>query len=189
MMCWALGWVVAAAGCGDTPTHDRRKSRETADAPAPLPRGWHRVADTRAGFTVGLPPGWTSQVGSTSTIARSGAGDVALSVSADGSRDGQKDAPEKYLRRTAAHLGGYRELRLDPVQPVEGLAYPAATVTATGVFAQTGVRQQIQLYALRRPGRVTYSISVFRSAYLAASRDTAQVDGILRSFRARPPRA
>lgn len=188
MVCCALGCAPAGGGCGNSSERDAAATgRGSADAAAPLPRGWQRIGDAQAGFTLGLPPGWTSQVGSATTIARPEAGGVALSVSADGSKDGRKDTPEKYLRVAIEHLNGYRALRVGQPRPLKGLAYPAAMVTASGVFAQTGVPQEIQLYALRRPERVTFIISVFRSTDIAGSRYMGLVDRIVRSLRARPP--
>ncbi|MDQ6750224.1 MAG: DUF1795 domain-containing protein [Actinomycetota bacterium] len=188
-MSCALGCTIAVAGCGGSPAHRRPgKIPETADAPPPLPRGWHRITETRSGFTLGLPPGWTSRSENAATRARSRDGAAALSVFADRSRDGQEDAPEEYLRRTIAHFSGYRALHVGPVRPLPGLAYPAAKVTASGVFAKTKVRQRIALYALRRPRQVTYTVAVFRSASSAGSRETALLERIVRSLRGRPPR-
>jgi hypothetical protein len=118
---------------------------------------------------------------------RSRDGALALSVAADRSGDGQDDLPDEYLRRTATHLAGYRALRVEAVRRLARLRYPAAALTASGVFTRTGVRQQILIYALRRPGQVTYSVAAFRSAGVPASRYAALLDAIVRSFRARPP--
>ena len=188
-MCGAVA-CAATAGCGDAKKAADRPaaSRETADRPAPLPRGWRRIVDTRAGFTLGLPPGWTVQVGPPATRARAPGGAVALSVSADRSADGRNDSPQEYLRQAVANLKGYRGLHVGPLGPLKGYAYPAAGTTAAGVFVQTGVRQQIQLYALRRRGLVTYVIAVFRNADIPASRHAASLDRIVHSLRARPPR-
>ena len=187
--CGSLACPSAAAGCGNAPVQDpARTSRETADAPARLPPNWHRVRDARIGFTLALPPGWSSKQEATTTRASSPDRRLALSVSADRGSDGKTDPPDAYVRQTVANLEGYRGLRVGPLRVLKGLRYPAATITATGVFAATGVRQQIQLFALRRPGLVTYVIAVFRNASVSASRYAAPLETIVRSFRAQPPR-
>ena len=188
--CGALGSPAAVAGCGGSSAdHRDPASRETVDAPARLPPTWRRHLDARIGFTLGLPPGWSWQPGANATRVRSPDRHLALSVSADRGSDGRSDPPDDYVRQTVANLSGYGSLRVGPLQGLKGLAYPAATITATGLFVKTGVRQQIQLFALRRPGLVTYLIAVFRDASVPASRYAASLERIVRSFRARPPRA
>jgi hypothetical protein len=59
-------------------------------------------------------------------------------------------------------------------------------VTAIGTFRRTRVRQAITLYALHRPGRVTYTLAVFRSAAIPAARYEPYLQLLLRSFRAQP---
>jgi hypothetical protein len=143
--------------------------------------------DRRAGFTLGLPRAWTAQVGPPATRVRAPGGGVALSVSADRSADGRTDSPQEYVRQAVANLTGYSGLHVGPLGRLKGYAYPAAGTTAAGVFVQTGVRQQIQLYALHRRGLVTYVILVFRNATLPASRYAAALDRIVHSLRSRPP--
>lgn len=186
--CGALGWPIAGVGCGDSPP-DRPPParRETPDAPARLPRAWHRLVDARIGFTLALPPGWSSQQGGAATRVSSPDRRLVLSLSADRGSDGKTDPPDDYVRQTVANLEGYRGLRVGPLRALKELPYPAATITATGLFASTGVRQQIQLFALRRPGLVTYLIAAFRNASVPASRYVGQLQTIVRSFRAGPP--
>jgi len=49
------------------------------------------------------------------------------------------------------------------------------------------VRQAITLYALHRPGSVTYTVAVFRSAATRATRYAPFLGVVVRSFRARAP--
>jgi hypothetical protein len=160
-------------------------TREPAGALLP---GWTRVRNDAAGFTLSVPPGWTARgSGRSSTLLRSRGGALAVAGAADRSNDGAHDAPVTYVQRTVRNLPGYRRLRIGRPVPVPGLRYPAAGVAATGTFARTGVRQAIALYALHRPGRVTYTVAVFRSAAIPVARSAPYVAVILRSFRARPP--
>jgi hypothetical protein len=90
--------------------------------------------------------------------------------------------------RTVRRLSGYRNLRFGRGVPMPGLRYPAARLTATGTFARTHVRQAITLYALQRPGVVTYTVAVLRSAAISAGRYAPYLRVVLRSFRGRPAR-
>jgi hypothetical protein len=183
-----LAGTPAACG-GSSSSRGGAPTPESADPPAAAPPGWSRVVNGTAGFSMSLPPGWTARgSGNGSTLVRSHDGALAVAVSADRSNDGTRDTPTTYLRRTLHSLSGYRNLRAGRSAGARGLRYPAAQVEATGTFARTRVRQAITLYALHRPGRVTYTVSVFRSAATRAARYAPFVGGVLRSFRARPPR-
>jgi hypothetical protein len=74
-----------------------------------------------------------------------------------------------------------------PASAGGGPSLPGGEVSATGTFARTGVRQAIAFYALQRPGRVTYTVAVFRSAATPVGRYAPYVAAMLRSLRARPP--
>jgi hypothetical protein len=190
LVCLAL--AAAPAGCGGSSSSSSHApdpaAKETADAPAAPPRGWTRVINTAAGFSLSLPPGWTTRRSGAGTLIRSKDRALALAVSADRSGDGTNDPPAIYLERTVRHLSGYRDLRAGRAVAVPGLRYPAARLTATGTFTRTRVRQAITLYALHRPGIVTYPLAVFRSAAIPAARYEPYLQLILRSFRGRPAR-
>jgi len=163
--------AAAPAGCGGSSSSGGSSPKETTDPPAAALPGWVRLINDTAGFSLTLPPGWrTRQSGEGSTLIRSTDRALALAVSADRSNDGAADPPATYLERTVRHLAGYRNLRAGRAVPVPGLRYPAARLTATGTFARTRVRQAITLYALRRPGIVTYTLAVFRTAASPAAR-------------------
>ena len=179
----------APVGCGGSSSHSstRATTKETADPPAtPLP-GWSRLVNDTAGFSLSLPPGWRATRSSAgSSLIRSSDRALAVAVSADRSNDGEGDPPATYLDRTVRHLPGYRDLRAGRAVARPGLRYRAAGLKATGVFQRTGVRQAITLYALHRPGAVTYTLAVFRSAATPAGRYAPYLAALLRSFRARP---
>ena len=183
--------VVAGApvGCGGSSSSGGREpSAESTDAPAPPPPGWSRIVNGTAGFSLSLPPGWTTHGSANgSTLVRSTDRALAVAVSADRSDDGTRDPPTTYLQRTVHSLSGYRGLHTGRPAPVPGLRYPAARVEATGTFARTRVRQAITLYALHRPGSVTYTVAVFRSAATRAARYAPFLGVVVRSFRARAP--
>jgi hypothetical protein len=147
------------------------------------------VVNPRAGFSLGIPPGWTARGTAGATLVRSGDRLLAVSIAADRSADGRRLSPAAYARRLARDLRGYRGLRIGPARPARGARYPGATLSATGTFARTRVRQAILVVALSRRGAVTYSLIFFRTASAPASVYRAAIAGMLRTFRARPPAA
>ena len=182
--------AAAPAGCGGSSSSGDSPTKETTDPPAAVLRGWTRLINGTAGFSLSLPPGWTTRrSGDGSTLVRSKDRALAVAVSADRGGDGVNDSATTYLKRTLRNLHGYRDLRSEGAAPMRGLRYPAARLTATGTFARTRVRQAITLYALHRPGIVTYTLAVFRSAATPAARYAPYLRVVLRSFRGRPARA
>ncbi|MDX6660239.1 MAG: hypothetical protein QOJ55_1061 [Solirubrobacteraceae bacterium] len=180
--------AVAPAGCGSS-SSGRSAPKETTDPPPAALPGWTRLINDTAGFSLSLPPGWTTRrSGEGSTLIRSTDRALALAVSADRGNDGADDPPAQYLERTVRHLSGYRNLRFGRGVGMPGLRYPAARLTATGTFARTHVRQAITLYALHRPGVVTYTVAVLRSAAISSGRYAPYLQVVLRSFRGRPAR-
>ena len=181
--------LLAGCGGGGGDRTTTTSPPQTAKPRPPLPRGWHRVVNPRGGFSLGLPAGWTARNGQGSTVVRSPDGSVSAGVSADRSTDGQSSSPlGSYARRTARELEGrYRGLRVGPARPVPGAAYPTATVTATGTFRATGVRQEIVVAVVRQPGQVTFSLVFFRNARVPGAAHAPVIGRIIRSFRAQPP--
>jgi hypothetical protein len=141
----------------------------------------------RAGFSVGLPPGWVARGTGGSTLVRSGDRRLAISISADRSIDGRRLAPGAYARRTLRGLVGYGRLRVGRPRPVPGARYPAASVSARGTFRPRRLRQAIRAVAMRRRRQVTYALMFFRSASAPAGLYAPAVAGMIRSFRAQPP--
>jgi hypothetical protein len=182
--------AVAAGGCGsDDPAQPERKGApaETVDRRGPLPPGWKRVVNRRAGFSVGIPPGWTVRGAVGTTLVRSGDRLMAVSISADRSTEGRELSPRTYVVRTARLLRGYRLLRVRGRPRRVGSRYRNAAVQVTGRFARTRVRQSIRVVALQRPGRVTYALLFFRTAGAPAALYEPAVAGMVRTFRAQPP--
>ena len=184
----AAGCAGALGACGDDdPAPPPAAVKERADKRGRLPAGWKRVVNRPAGFSLGIPPGWTARGARGATLVRAGDRVLAASIAADRSADGRDLPPAVYARRTARGLAGYRKLKLGRPRPVRGTRYRGATVTATGTFARTRVRQAIQVTALRRRGAVTYSLIFFRTRRAPASVYQGAIRGMLRTFRAAPP--
>jgi hypothetical protein len=180
--------TAAAGGCGNDDDGPRQVTQpeERADARGPLPKGWKRVVNRRAGFSVGIPPGWKARGARGATLVRSGDRLLAVSIVADRSPEGQTLPPVAYARRTARSLAGYRGLRTGPATRVRGARYPGGTATARGTFVRTRVRQVIRVVALQRRGQVTYTLLFFRAARSPGALYRPAIEGMLRTFRAQP---
>src|SRR5256885_11705409 len=135
----------APAGCGGSSSSGGREpSAESADAPAPAPPGWSRIVNGTAGFSLSLPPGWTTRGSANgSTLVRSTDRALAVAVSADRSDDGTRDPPTTYLQRTVRSLPGYRDLHARKPAPVPGPRYAPARLPATGTVPRTRGRPAV----------------------------------------------
>jgi hypothetical protein len=187
----ALACAALVAGCGDDGAKSPGATKgppETTDKSPRLPPRWRRVVNLRAGFTVGIPPGWTARGSTGTTLVRSNDRALGLTIDADRGDEGRELSPRQYAARVASQLRDLRRLRTGTPKPVRGMRYPTASVTASGTSISTGVPQAIVVYALSRPQRVTYSFVVFRSARTPASRYQKLLDTLLRSFTAKPAR-
>jgi hypothetical protein len=177
------------AGCGDGDGDEPRqvtRPEERADPRGPLPKGWKRVVNRRAGFSLGIPPGWKARRARGATLVRSGDRLLAVSIAADRSPEGRTLAPKTYARRTARSLTGYRRLRIGVPARVRGAPYPGGTVTAQGRFVRTRIRQAIRVVALQRRGQVTYALVFFRTARSPGALYRPAIEGMVRTFRGQP---
>jgi hypothetical protein len=147
------------------------------------------VVNRRAGFNLGIPPGWRARGGPGSTIIRSRDRALAVSVTADRSAQGRRLNVASYARRTILDLPGYRDLKTGKVTRVVDTRYPAAAVKAAGVFQRTSLRQAIILFALQKRRTVTFTVIVFRSARVPRGRYAAVVSTLVRTLRAQAPRS
>jgi hypothetical protein len=73
------------------------------------------------------------------------------------------------------------------VTPLRGAHYPGVRLRASGRYSSTGVRQAIEVIAIRRVMQVTYTLAAFRNARARAVIYSGAVAVMLRSFRAQPP--
>ncbi len=181
-----MAFAALPVGCGSEgakPTDVRERDERRPK----LPAGWKRVVERRAGFNVGLPPGWRARAGKRPTLVRSKDRAVAVSISADRTEVGRSLGPKTYARRAARALEGYRGLRARKARRVRGARYPTAKVQANGVFKRTGLRQAIEVFAIHKRETATFTLIFFRSARVPARRYAAKVAAIVRSLRAQRP--
>jgi hypothetical protein len=192
-----IAGLTCAPGCGGDGGQPTTTTETTATAPRvtsaprpPLPRGWRRIVNARAGFSFAVPAGWRSHGGSGTTFVRSRDNAVACSVLADRSSQGRSSGnPGDYATRaTRALASSYRGLRLRGFERLGGAIYPTSVMRASGVFKRTGVRQEITLAVIRVPGQVTYTMLCLRNARTRASVYHPVIKRMIRSFRAQPPR-
>jgi hypothetical protein len=153
----------------------------------PLPQGWRRVRDAQAGFSVGLPPGWSSRRSDGTLVLRSRDRTLAIAVGADRSPPGKVAAPHTYAGEAISSLKGYRGLRASTARPLQEAPYPGALATATGTYADTGVRQAITLVALQRRGDATFTLLAFRSAQSPRSPARRVVEEVVDTLHAERP--
>lgn len=178
------------AGCGgDDGSDPDAAALERVDPPATPPPGWRTVSNSRIGFTIAAPRTWTATHTGRRTVIRSDDRLVAISISADRTAPGRELSAERYARRTirtVPHFAGVVDKR---VGRVPGSKYESALLTATGTVSPSNLSQRISVAILRRPGRVTYGVLVFRNAGVKPRFHDRTIERILRTFRAQPPGA
>jgi hypothetical protein len=191
----ALALLLAAAALGATSCDEEDDfagspdpATERSDRPAKPPRGWHTVANGRAGFTLSVPRNWRTRTRRSATLIRSSDRLVAVTVAADRSEDGRATPPRRYARRTFRALPGFRRLRATRARRVHGSPYPSARVDGGGTLAKRRQRQRITVAAYQRPRRVTYTIIAFSARVGGAPVYAGALTTILASLRAQRPR-
>lgn len=193
-ICGAAAVVLAfgrAGRDGATTAPAARAPAPPAVAPAgprpPLPDGWRRVRDAAAGFTVGVPPGWSARRSGDALVLRSRDRTLAIAVGADRSAPGRHASPRAYAEQAIDSLTGYRDLRASAARPLARAPYPGARATATGTYAATGVAQAITLVALQRRGVGTFTLLAFRSAQAPGAPARRIVDRVVDTLHAERP--
>lgn len=179
--------TLALAGCGDggrspTGTADTRPQRQAST----LPSGWTRLVQSRAGFSIGLPPGWRFARMPRVTVVRAPNRAVSAFIALDASKN--PASLESYAQRTMRQLESFEDLEVGRASPLPRAAHPTAIVVGRGIFRATGVPQRIVLATVRPPGRPTYSLLFFRNGRPGAAAYNATISRMIRSFRARAPR-
>lgn len=178
--------LVAATGCGGEDAEPVAIESERADEPAPLPAGWERVVVDRAGFSVGLPPGWEERHAPRGRLLRSPDGTAVVQISADRTQGALEADLEAFALGIVERLEGFPVLEIGDPEPFQS-RYPAARVQAQGRTA-AGVEQRIDAIVLRRPDVVAFPVTVFRSAAPEAEPiDDAELGRLLSTLRNQPP--
>jgi hypothetical protein len=107
--CAALAFAPALSGCGERDEPEPAATPvETSDPVPELPRKWSRHVNSRAGFAVGLPPGWSARDRRRSSLLRSPDRLAAVAISADRTRSGLALPLDEFATRVADALKGFR---------------------------------------------------------------------------------
>jgi hypothetical protein len=183
--CAALAFAPALSGCGERDEPEPAATPvETSDPLPDLPRRWSRHVNSRAGFAVGLPPGWSARDRRRSSLLRSPDRLAAVTISADRTSSGLALPLDEFATRVADALKGFRRLKTESPRPFDA-RYDAVAVAGTGE-AKGGLRQRLLVVVERRAGLATYTAVVATNAKRAAGRHRDEIRRILRSVRGRP---
>ncbi len=188
--------LLAVAGCGGDDGGDGPPARrETVQQLPKLPSGWRHYVNRRAGFALGLPPGWKASLVKSSTLLRSPDHLVAVSISADRTDEALATPLGRYATETVKALDDLRPTGEAPLyedvkagRPHHFRArYETVAIPATGKATKGRLAQRLLLVVMRRDHLATYPILVAANAR-RASPFRGQVPRMLRTLRGRPAR-
>ena len=183
--CAALALAPAVAGCGEREEPEPPpRPPETVERLGDLPRKWSRHVNDRAGFAIGLPPGWDARDRRRSSLLRSPDHLAAVTITADRSAGGLALPLNEFATRVTEALRGFRRLETGRPRPFRA-RYDAVAVAGRGA-AKGGVPQRVLVVVERRAGLATYTAVVATNAKRAAGRHRDEIRRMLRSVRGRP---
>jgi hypothetical protein len=193
-VCVLVALALAIAGCdndsddSDTTTTPAPRPEATFHKVPELPPGWKVHANRPGGFAFGLPPGWKANDRQTSTRVRSFDRLVAVSITPDRTVEGLAIPIQDFGRRALAALPGFSS-QLDP-GPSRRFKhrYEGSEVRAAGK-AETGVREQVRVFVLRRDEIVTFTAVMAVNLRSSARPSERLAERMLRTLRSRPIRA
>lgn len=158
---------------------------ETADRPASLPDSWDRVVDRRAGFSIGVPPGWEHRDAPRGQRLVGPDGVTVVQVSADRTEGALEADLDAFAAAVAEQVEGFTEVEIGEPEPFSS-RYPAVRVSARG-RTDAGL-QQIDVIVMRRPDVVAFPVTAFRSAVPGTDAiGDAALARLLWTVRNRPP--
>jgi hypothetical protein len=185
-----LTLTLAIAGCDDdsddstTTTALPPRPDETSQKVPRLPPGWKVHASRPGGLAFGLPPGWKADNRDTATRVRSFDRLVAVSITPDRTPSGLAIPIEDFARRTLAALPGFEnELEAGPSRRFKHF-YKGSEVRASGK-AETGVREQVRVFVLRRDEIVTFTAVMAVNLKPSARPSERLAEQMLRTLRSR----
>jgi hypothetical protein len=180
----ALVGLIGLLGCGDDEPAPPEHRTETVDKLPKLPPGWHEYVNHRAGFALGRAPGWRAKRDGGGSLLRSPDRLVAISISADRTREAIEFPLGEYALEAAKALPGFHDLHVKRPRRFKA-QYNSQAVEAKG-RAKGGVRQSLLFIAMRRDHLATYPVLVASNA----ERDTRFYEDealrIVRTLRGRP---
>jgi len=170
----ALGAAVflVAGGCGSgssgTTVLDVGPT-ETAQKLPKLPPGWRAHRDTKAGYAIGVPPGWKATGQRHSVLFRSPDHLVAMTLAANRDPVVFDTSPERFATQALGGLPGFK-VPLNPgkVTPFKGTPLKAVQTSASGSQAG-GVKENATLVVLRHKRLVNYTVAVLANSQQAGA--------------------
>jgi hypothetical protein len=178
----ALALVGCGGGGGDEDAPAPRPA-EIADAPAKQFPGGTVAVDEGAGFTIGVPHGWSASRESGVTVLGSPDGVVTVAVTADRTEEALETAPDAIAQSAIESLPGIENAKVAAAQPFRAF-YPAVSAAGTATRTGDGLRQELRSFVLTRPDLAVFTVLASRNAK-ARSPFNSQVDAIVRSLRGR----
>jgi hypothetical protein len=183
----ALALVTPACGEEEQEETPPDPSEESSDRPAKPPRGWRSLKNAKAGFTISVPRAWSARTKSTATLIRSDDQLVSMTVGADRTRDGREIPAKRFVLETIHGLPAFKGRASRRTRRVRSSRYESARIEARGRIETSKLPQRITVAAFRKPGRVTYTVLVFRNARVKPRFNEPAIERMLRSFRAQAP--
>lgn len=176
--------VVGAAGCGEESEAEVDPPREVPHEVPELPAGWTVSRNDSGGFALGVPPGWQPKRKGTETVLNSGDRLAVVTVKPDRSNEALEADLAELADATGVEFGNsFQEYRLGDTQKFRH-RYEAYLASAEGT--DDGVRQQIDIYLLRRGELVTFTVLAQLNSELGAAEYEPVVDAVVRTIRSRP---
>lgn len=176
--------MVGVVGCGSDEPVAPEIPPETVDELAKLPDGWRPYVNHRAGFAIGRPPGWRTGRRGRSTLLMSPDRLVAVSISADRTTEAIEFPLDDYTLEATEALTGFKDFEVGKARPFKA-HYEAEAVEATGT-AKGGVRQGLQLIAMRRDAIATYAVLIARNVEKQSGFYGREALRMVRTLRGRP---
>ncbi len=182
-----LALVLASllGGCGSS-VKPPKTTVESAQKPAGHFAGWKTRLDNAHGFSIAVPPGWRPAGARQTVLYRSPDHLVAVSISVDRTSDAFTSPPASFARQTLLALPGYEHrLAPSPPHPISATPLDGALVTASGV-TRSGVRQEVEVAALRRDHLVNYTAVIAANAGSTPPEEIAAARVMVASLRDLP---
>jgi hypothetical protein len=182
-----LGVALAIGGCGSdgaAPQGPELEAVSAPDAPAKLPRGWKPVINNPSGFSVGRPAGWKARMKGPATILSAPANLVAVSITADRTREALGADLNDLAERTIHRLPLVSTVQAQPPRPFKH-RYRAVVIDARG--GQPGrPPSRLRLIVLRPDSIAVFSLLAASSTGLHPGSERKIVEKIARTLRYRP---
>lgn len=139
--------------------------------------------DVRAGYSLGIPPGWRAQDRGASTLIRAPDHLVAVSIAADRTADALAVPADQFAAQVLAALPYRPRLDPGPAHRFGGTPLDGFSTDAASTQAASGVEQRVTVVVLRHDGYVNYTVVVAANAGRTPAAERAQALAMVRTVR------